>query len=430
MTSHEPSMRPAPAILIAVAVLATLSLALRFGTRVSELEPVWDEPLMQPVVAAIVNQGWTAEHMLDYEDTKGPAFFWGYALVAEVLGPSVGVLRIITLAIFVACGVPLGVIAARCGLSAWRVAAVAALWALLPYAAVLGQLFMSEASFLLGALLLVATYLWGEAIPSGRSRAVPVVVYLLLLSLLLHHRPHVVAYAAAIVLAASRRDGIESWPWWVASALAGLSRLPLYLRWDGLVSEAYQGRMGLGLRLDSMTYVAIALLPCTAAVLVLVLTERRYRGRILWVGAGLVVGLVLGIAAVPDLSLVVDDGRARYMGMVATVLRPVAHTAIFSAGLAGLAAVGGAGLAAIAIVALEKPPDRLPRLVVALACMLLLMGWILYGLTRGAVFDRYMLPFIALMPFVWILRLPPWLLAVQAVGLVGLMGRLAWTWLI
>jgi len=412
-------------VLIATLVMLLVAVGLRFGPRPGA--PVWDEPLMQPVVGAIVDTGWTVPNLIDYEDTKGPVFFWGYAAAGEVFGTSIERLRLITTVLFILAGIPLGLLATRCGWGARRTAGLATLFALLPYHAVLGQLFMSEPSFLLGSMTLILAFVWSfTSAPGTPARTWGPVVFALMLSLLLHHRPHAVAYAAAAVLVATERDRARSWPWWIACALAGASRLPLLFHWGGMVSPAYQDRMGLGLRLDSLCYLLIALLPATACLIWRPLTARPVRWT--WLVGGAALGLALGLLAVPDLGLDVEAGRARYLGMVASALRPLAATGVFPIAFALLATLGGAALGAMMSVAFEEPMTTTSAIVGRLAAWSVLAGWALYGVTRGQVFDRYLLPFVLLLPFMWMDRLPRWLLVLQGLGLAALTVRSAMSW--
>lgn len=413
-------------VLIAVAITLVAGLTLRFGTNIAALGPIWDEPLMQRVVESIVTDGWTVQNTIDYEETKGPSFFWTYAALGELMGTSIDDLRLITLAMFILTGVPLGLIAARCGLSSRQIAGAAALYVLLPYNAVLGQMFMSEASFMLGSMFLLVTFVWGFGSDfRSQRRAAGPIVFGLLLSILLHHRIHAVAFAGAAMLVSFERDRWRSWPWWLACFAAGLTRLPLYLRWDGLVSPEYQHLLGIGLRLDSLTYLAISLLPCTVVLLWPALMDRSLRHCRWWIAAAAVLGLAFGVLAVPDLSLTAQDGKARYLGMVATALRPLQTGPVLLFAIAALSTIGFSALAASAAVAFSLPLTGSAGVVHRLAAWSVLVGWGMYALTRGVVFDRYPLPFVALLPFVLSARTPQWLLVLQALGLLGVVIKLA-----
>jgi hypothetical protein len=422
-------------VALAVAVLLLVGVGLRLATGVGGLEPQWDEPVMQPIVARIVDEGWSLETAVDYEDTKGPVFFWLYALPAGVVGADVGSLRVVSLVLFVLAGVPLGLIAVLCGLRPTQTAAAAGLYALLPYNAVLGQLFMSEPSFLLGSLLVLLTYAWATASPpNSRARRLGPVLFGVLVALLLHHRPHVAACAGAIVLVATARDGGRSWPWWTACVVAGLVRLPLLIRWGGLVTPEYQERMGFGLRLESLTYLLVALLPCTLLLLWPACARAAGRQRHVVVGAGAFVGLLLGLLAAPDLEAT-THGRRVFMGMVATTLGPLGDSTAAAMLTVVLAALGGAALAATLGAAAGGGAHTRTRAgtvassVAWVAAVTVLLGWAMYGLTRGHLFDRYLLPFVAYLPLLWVFRLPWPLRAAQAAGLLILFVKLASSWL-
>jgi hypothetical protein len=415
-------------VLAATAVLLVVGIALRFGTGVRGLDLEWDEPWMLPVVVTLAEEGWSVETAIDYEDTKGPTFFWLHGLVAEIGGTDVQVHRIATLVLWILAGIPIGLLATRCGLGVGVTVLVATLFALLPYNVVLGQLFMSEPSFMLGSLLLVVIFVWGFGeTPERERRIAGPVLFGLGVAVLLHHRPHVVAFAAA-VLVASLRDGARSWPWWAACAFAGLLRLPLYLRWGGLVSPEYHDRLGLGLRLDSLTYLSIALLPCTVVFLWSIFADPERRTARRAVGGAAIVGLLLGLLAVPDLSLEADAGKPRYMGIIASTMRMIDAAVVQRAMWAGLAALGFAAVVATGVVTFTT---KEPRRVVMdrLAGATLVLGWMMYAVTRGALFDRYALPFIALLPFVYPGRLPRWLIAIHALVLAGIAVKLVGGWL-
>ena len=106
----------------------------------------------------------------------------------------------------------------------------------LPFEAVLAQLVMGESSYVLGVALMLAVVVWGSATrtddPPGRERRfLGPFLYALVLVVLLHSRIHVVPIAGGVCLALFCRDGFRSWPWWVASIIAGLLRIPLWVRW-------------------------------------------------------------------------------------------------------------------------------------------------------------------------------------------------------
>ncbi len=415
------------AALISLGVLAAVAAGLRLATHVADRPAIWDEKRMSPVIEALTERGWTVETAIDYQDTKGPAFFWLYGAAAEITGPDVTRLRPLSAALFALCGIPLGLVAARCGVRGWSVALLAFLWALLPYNAVLGQLFMSEPSFMLGGLALGAVFMWGvgDLRHAGHPVAGPI-LFGALVAVLLHHRVHAVAWALAAVLVAVARLGPRgAWPWLAACAAAGASRLPLYLRWGGFVSGDYQERLGLGLSPESLVYLAATLAPVTAVLTVPIVTSalRRRRWRaVAGVSAAAVAGLVLGLVAAPDISETALDGKPRFDGMVATTVGALGPDASRAA-IAILAAAGSSGLAAALQLALRRPVATATGAAERLAAWSLAGGWAMYAFTRGVVYDRYALPFMILLPLLWLRRLPKWALAAESIVLLAIAGR-------
>jgi hypothetical protein len=410
-----------------LAVAGAVAIALRGGTRIGAKPAIWDEDVMLPVVTAIVEGGWTAPHLLDYEDTKGPAFFWTYALAAEVVGADLAALRGLSIACFVLGAGAVGWLAARCGFRPALVAAVALLFALTPYLAVLAQLFMSEASFVLGALTLALVVTGALGADDARSRLLGPIAFGVLVAILLHHRPHAAAYAGAALLVAIERRRRASWPWLVAGVVAGAARLPLYLRWGGLVSPSYQDKVELGVRLGSVTYLIVALLPATAVMLWPALRDGALRRRRWpWLAVGAAAGVLLGALAAPDLA---GDGGGKFRGLVASALGRFDHAALRGVLLALLAGIGGAALAALIAVTTSAPLRDARTVAIRLAGWVVLLGCGLYAFTKGDVYDRYVAVFLPLLPLVYVDRLPRWLVALQAAMLAAFAGALAMRWL-
>lgn len=414
-------------------LVLAVAMSLRFLTDAQTLDATWDEPAMHPIVRQLVRGGWGVENSLDYEDTKGPAFFWTYAGIAEFTGDSLANLRTLTTAFFVISGLLCAIVCvhafkpdATTQPTIGAVALVTALFVVLPYQAVLGQLFMSEPSFVAASLLLILIYIDSLR---GQSRFGPV-LFCLILTLVLHHRVHIVALAGAICLVSWWRDGRASWPWWWACIAAGLLRLPLMLRWDGLVSPLYQSRYGLGFQPDNLAYLAIAALPYTWITLATIMWDRVRRSR--WVLALTIAGLggaVLGLAAAPDLGLVLDESR--YLGFAASLLRLMPEDSSLQVLVMRLGvALGVAGLVSVVAVAFSQEPDdpMIPG-VLQIAGLVLVLGWLLYGTARGDVYDRYLLSFSILLPIVWIRRCPRPLVILQLLLLAGLMIWSASNWL-
>ncbi len=421
-------------LLGAILLVLVVGFALRYTTNVRAKGPTFDERYIGPPIVSLIDEGWSVKNAIDFEETKGPALIWTYALVGELVGSDLNRLRLVSVAFFVLGSVPLLLIARGCGLAGPWLLVVAALYVLLPHNAVLGQLLMSEPLFVFGSLWLMWVFVWGfgESATSGR-RVMGPVVFGAILAILLHNRVHCVAFGAAAVLVAWERDRWQSWPWWVACAAAGLARVPLWSHWGGLVSPQYQGMHGLGFSPASLTYLGAAVAPLTVMFLWPWWVGRSGRPRWLpWSGGAL--GLLLGVLAAPDLaeSLQVGEGEVhRYLGFVASGARLVAASAMWQMiVIAGLATVGLASLASLVAIGLERRTWNAEAIVWRLAAWTLLCGWAMYALTRGFVFDRYLLPWAILLPVLWVRGLPRALLALQGGGLAIVLGWLTWSWLI
>lgn len=436
----------------AVALTLLVAMGLRVGTRIATLGQRFDEPWTRQPIEALVTEGWSVRTAIDFEETKGPAFVWPYAAMARVFGGELGQLRLTTVCFFVLGVVPLLLIARRCGVRGVGFMVVALLYCLLPQHAVLGQLLMSEAGFVLGSLLLTLVLLWGFGhLESDLHPVAGPVLFGLLLAVLLHHRIHAVAFAPAACLLATARLGRGSWPWWLACALAGASRIPLWIRWGGLVSPEYQdmhalaGASGGGapfLSLGNATYLAAALVPWTAVFLVMA-RERPIRA---WVGGGALLGLALAVVAPPRLddrlptpailSARGDEGMSPYLGLASSVARTISDAPMVQSALLGaMAVIGLAGLGALAGTAwsrrrADQPPFGDERGLARFVVLTLLAGIGLYALTRSFVLDRYLLPWAAAMPVLWWRLLPRIVTVLMTIILATLVlaGVVRWLW--
>ncbi len=436
----------------ALGVALLVALGLRVGTRISALGQRFDEPWTRQPIEAIVAEGWSVRTAIDFEETKGPAFVWPYAAMAEVLGGELARLRLTTVLFFVLGAIPLLVIARRCGVTGIGLTVVAILYCLLPQHAVLGQLLMSEAGFVLGSLLLTLVFLWGFGVSDDNWHPLAgPILFGLLLAVLLHHRIHAVAFAPAACLLAWSRFGRGSWPWWCACALAGASRIPLWIRWGGLVSPDYQdmhalagasGGGGALLSLGNATYLAAALVPWTAVFLVL----PRQRSNRVWIAAGAILGLALAVVAPPRLDdrlptpaiLLArgDQGMSPYLGLASSVARTLSDTPMVqSAMLGAMAVIGLAGLGALAGAAwsrrrADQPPFGDERGLARFVILTLLAGIGLYALTRSFVLDRYLLPWAAAMPVLWWRLLPRGVTVALIIALAAMTaaGVARWLW--
>jgi hypothetical protein len=335
--------------------------------------------------------------------------------------------------------VPLIAISRACGLRGPPVLLVAVFYVLIPQNAVLGQLFMSEASSVFGSLLLMWIFVasFGTS-RETQSRVAGPLLFAIVLSILLHGRIHAAAFGAAVVLVAFERDRLQAWPWLVACLAAGVSRIPLWIRWGGPVAPEFQGLHAFGFAPDGATYLVAALVPFTA----IFLFSRRGlplggtgagaggRRRLQFVGA--CAGLMALIALFAQLSLTETIASARrpelrFLGFVATGARATTGSSMLQAVIVGgLAVLGAASLAALASVAWRRPASDPRGVVLRLTVSTLACGCAAYAFTRGFVFDRYLLGWAGLLPIAWVLALPRPALALQAAALGAILAFHAW----
>ncbi|MGI9014236.1 MAG: hypothetical protein ACR2GY_08300 [Phycisphaerales bacterium] len=423
-------------LLSACLIVVMLGGLLRYGTQVLDHGNMFDEVYIKAPIDDLVHNGWTVEHALDFKETKGPTLIWSYAGIAEIVGSSLNDYRLISAFFFIAGVLPLLWIAQRCHVHGANLIIVAGLYALLPYNAVLGQLLMGEPTFVFGSLLLIAVFMWGFGDSSvNEKRLLGPLLFAIVLSIQLHNRVHAVAFAGAVVLLAFERDRMRSWPWWLACLLAGLSRLPLWYRWGGLVHPDYQHMHGLGFRMTSLTYLAAAMLLFTGVFLVAAIMHPAWKRNLRFIISGAVVGGIIGMIASPSLRIDLDASE-RFQGVIASAVLILSKSAgVHTIVLAGLASLGLASLGALA--ALSWPArtnasvsSDMIGLAGRLTVLTLLVGWSLYALTQGWVFDRYLLPWAILVPVLWSRHLPRWLMIVQALLMMLILAQHTSVWLV
>ena len=419
-----------PWLLAAIALVIATGFVLRFGSSVLTFDSVKDEYLMKKPIDDILERGWSVETAIDYQEVKGPAFYWTYAAGGEVLGGDINSLRLISVLCFVLAAVPLLLMAQRVGISGPGVVAVAGLWSVLPYNAYIGQLLFSEPSFLMFAMWLCWAFVWGFGnSPQDEQRIAGPILFAILLSMLLHHRPHAVAFAGAAALTACQRDRIRSWPWWLACLIAGLTRLPLWAHWGGLVTWNYQQLFGFGFQPDNFLYALAACLPWTALLIWPAIVQGAARSRTLLV-AVLVVTIIVGMIFTPDLTAKRDyfhpeleqiKQQDAFAGTIATAVRTATNkiggsAVMQTAVLSMLGGLGAVSIAAFGQLALRRRTDEMGAHVLRLAFWTLAVGLPLYAITRGPMYDRYLMVWAPLLPLAWWRLLPRWLLIVQAAG--------------
>ena len=434
------------AILVAVVLFG-----IRWSSGILSKGPVFDEKYITVPIQNLIDDGWSIERAIDFEETKGPAMIWPYAVVGKLFGGTLNDLRLVSVWCSIIGLALLSWIAVRSAVYRKSLYLVALGWLLLPYNIVFSELVMGEISFLLLSLLAVVAFVWGleENSPKSRRFIAPI-FYGIAVALALHSRIHVVALAGGICFTAFALQGRRSWPWWAASIIAGMLRIPLWIRWDGLVSPEYQSLHGLGFRLESVSYLAAALVPFVAVFLITGWQTAKSKACI--VGA-FILGVLLVIHWMPDLVVpeTIDfvNHTERFQGIAATITNKVsANVNIQQATLAILAGIGLAGLAGlwhcrhkgtgVPLISISVP-EYLPKTTISpfltagvvgrITFWSLTFGLLLYALTRGFVFDRFLLTWAFLLPIVWVRVLPIWLLALQYLALAVVAGILTATWL-
>jgi len=410
----------------AVFLVAVVLFGVRWSTDILDKGPTYDEKYITLPMQNIIQKGWSVQTAIDFEETKGPALIWPYAFIGKLFGGTLNDLRLVSLWCSIFGLAILSWIAVRSSLYRGSIFLVAVGWLLLPYNLVFSELVMGEISFLLLSLLAVAAFIWGIEKNSPKSRQfVAPLLYGVVLAFALHSRIHVVALAGGICFTAFALQGKQSWPWWVASILAGLLRIPLWMRWGGLVSPEYQSLHGLGFRLESLSYLAAALVPFVGVFAI-------QGWRVAKSKVGLVLAFAVGVAliyiAMPTLhipeSIDYVNQNERFQGISGSIATIMTSSASLSQAI--LALLAGIGLAGL--VGVWHCRER-ARVVSTITFWSITIGWLLYAFTRGFVFDRFLLTWAFLLPIVWVRVLPKWLLAVQYLVLFAIAAYLTATWL-
>jgi hypothetical protein len=417
---HSSSKHDYRWMLGAVLFVALVLLGVRFSSSILQSGYVFDEQYITTPINDLIEQGWSVQTAIDFEETKGPAMIWPYAFFGELMGGSLNALRMVSVLSSIACMAVIAFIASICGVRRSGHLAVAAGWLLLPYTLVFSEIVMGEISFILIELLIVAVYLHAR----NHSNLYLPILFGLLVAVALHSRIHVVALVGGICIVALLRNGIRSWPWWVAGAVAGLLRIPLWIRWEGLVSPKYQNLHGFGFRIESLSYLIAALAPFVG---IFAVYAWRKQDNHKWLFGAAAVGALLVFVAAPDLfvpsTIDYDNPTQRFQGVVGTAVKLVTGDPTFQKILLALfAAVGLAGL-----VGMQRTSHK--EIVTHISFYTLSLGCLLYVFTQGFVFDRFIMVWAFLLPIVWWKQLPKTLFVLQSAAMMIITVRLACVWL-
>ncbi len=414
-------------ILITIA-FAVMLFAIRVGTSILNKDVIFDEQYITVPMFNIIEDGWSVDTAIDYEETKGPALIWTYAFIGQLFGGSLNDLRLVSLIASVASLFILLLIACREQCSNKCLFLIALGWLFLPYNIIFSEIVMGEVSFVFFSLVAVYGYYLASTAEKAKSKWLGMLCYGIALCVALHSRIHIVAVAGAVCLHAFSKDGLRSLPWWGITLAAGLLRIPLWLRWGGLVSPEYQSLHGLGFRLQGSAYLLAALLPLTGVFAIEAWRKIQCKASLI---AMFTFGFVIMIIAQPDLHIpaVIDFGipNERFQGIVATAAQLcVSNVFIQHLFLAIFAGAGCSGL--FGLWKLTKANDN--SIACELTVIALTLGCGLYLFTRGFVFDRFLYTWAFLLPVVWVKRLPPTLLFLQFVMLAVIAVRLTYIWLL
>jgi len=429
-----PSQRPsAGALLLPLALVAVIALGLRMGTHAATIGLTFDEPYITVPILNLIEQGWSMRTAIDFDETKGPALIWPYALLSEVIGSSLADLRLISVLFFVLGALPLLDIARRCGVSGGGLWIVAILYAALPYQAALAQLVMSEPSYVAFALAACWLFMWGIDAKSKVARIAAPVLFTVTLSILVHNRVHAAAMAPAVCLVAFGRGGWRgALPWVIACGAAALSRVPLLVHWGGIVSPRFQGLHATGIRMAGVTYLLASFAPLLMMFIPEAWTMQRVWARRL-MALGAVVGLGLALVAMPRLDETISNQEITanmYSGITATAVRMLSTNAtIQSIAIGALAVLGGAALGGLAAVAWRRPVSQSLGALNRLQFWMLATGMAMYVASVAPVYDRYVLAWSFLLPVVWLTELARPRLVAQSLLMAAISGYLCWRWL-
>ena len=132
----------------AVVFVAAVLLIVRLSTGILQSGPVFDEQYITVPIYDIIDNGWSVQTAIDFEETKGPAMIWPYAFLGELLGGELNALRLVSVMSSIACMVVLTLIASWCGVRRSGHLIVALGWLLLPYTLVFSEIVMGEISFI------------------------------------------------------------------------------------------------------------------------------------------------------------------------------------------------------------------------------------------------------------------------------------------
>ena len=80
-------------VFVSLLILLLTALLLRFGTDIRAMDARFDERYITVPINDLMVEGWSVQTAIDYQETKGPALIWPYAVVGKWLGGDLIALR-------------------------------------------------------------------------------------------------------------------------------------------------------------------------------------------------------------------------------------------------------------------------------------------------------------------------------------------------
>ena len=70
----------------AIVIVAAVLFVLRCSTSIQSNGPVLDQQYITVPINNLIDDGWSIETAIDFQETKGPAMIWPYAVVGKWFG--------------------------------------------------------------------------------------------------------------------------------------------------------------------------------------------------------------------------------------------------------------------------------------------------------------------------------------------------------
>ena len=80
----------------AIFLVALVLLGLRWSSSIQNKGPVFDEQYITVPINNLIEDGWSIQTAIDFQETKGPAMIWPYAIIGEWFGGTLHDLRLVS----------------------------------------------------------------------------------------------------------------------------------------------------------------------------------------------------------------------------------------------------------------------------------------------------------------------------------------------